>query len=360
MSWYHCIATFLNHSLPQLRATRRTNLALLTVAILERRALAISVLVRAWHIRLPYSHHQRKKRLFRFLSNIGFDTMAVQTALLGAICQAAQLRGLIPIMIDWSDLGQGRNGLFAAVCFRCRGLPLLSWVSTPEELDPSQNRVEEFFLRRLLHHLPATIRPLLLADRGFGRANLIRFVQQMPRHTGYPVDYVIRIRGDVVVQSDDYHGRLRDYSLRKGRILFWPQTFYRSDGAVVINLVLYWARGHREPWYLATSLTDPRQAVRMYRRRMQPEQYFKDGKQRFGLNRSTVTTTDRLQRLLVGLLLACCLLILMGMRASPTFRRQVCSRGKLGILHLGYEYYLATPDPPDHLLTIHPRQTGYA
>ena len=85
--------------------------------------------------------------------------MAVQTALLGPVCQAAKLRGLTPIMIDWSDLGQGRNGLFAAVCFRGRGLPLLSWVSTPEELDPSQNRVEEFFIGRLLRHLPTNIRP---------------------------------------------------------------------------------------------------------------------------------------------------------------------------------------------------------
>ena len=360
MPWYHRIATFLNYSLPQLRATRRTNLALLTAAILQRRSLAISVLVRSWQVQVPYSHHQRKKRLFRFLSNCRFDTVAVQTALLGPICQTVKLRGLTPIMIDWSDLGRGRNGLFAAVCFRGRGLPLLSWVSTPEELDPSQNRVEEFFIGRLLRHLPITIRPLLLADRGFGRASLIRFLQQMPNHTGYPVDYVVRLKGDVVIQSDDYRGRLRDYPLRKGRINFWPQTLYRSDGAVVINLVLYWARGHREPWYLATSLTDPHQAVRMYRRRMQPEQYFKDGKQRFGLNRSTVTTTDRLQRLLVGLLLACCLLILAGLRASPSFRRQVCSRGKLGILHLGYEYYLATPDPPDHLFTIQPHQTGYA
>ena len=160
MPWYHWIATFLNDALPQLRATRRTNLALLTAAILERRTLTISVLVRAWCVQLPYSHHQRKKRLFRFLSNTAFDTVAVQTALLGPICQAARLRGLTPIMIDWSDpcssLGQGRNGLFAAVCFRGRGLPLLSWAATPAELNPSQNRVEEFFIGRLLRHLPPT------------------------------------------------------------------------------------------------------------------------------------------------------------------------------------------------------------
>ena len=53
MPWYHRIATFLNYSLPQLRATRRTNLALLTAAILQRRTLAISVLVRSWRIQAP-------------------------------------------------------------------------------------------------------------------------------------------------------------------------------------------------------------------------------------------------------------------------------------------------------------------
>ena len=148
------------------------------------------MLVRSWHVQLPYSHHQRKKRLFRFLSNAAFDSVAAQTALLGPVCQAAKLRGPVPIMIDWSDLGQGRNGLFAAVCFRGRGLPLLRWVSTPAELNQSQNRVEEFFMGQLLRHLPTNIRPLLLADRGFGRASLIRFVQQMPNHTGYPVDYL--------------------------------------------------------------------------------------------------------------------------------------------------------------------------
>ena len=93
-------------------------------------------------------------------------------------------------MIDWSDLGQGRNGLFAAVCFRGRGLPPLIGASTPEELDPSQNRVEEFFVPRLLYHLPTNIRSAsggLLADRDFGRASLIHFLQSAsggPRHIG--------------------------------------------------------------------------------------------------------------------------------------------------------------------------------
>ena len=58
MPWYHHIAAFLHHNLPQMRATRRTNLALLTAAILNRRALALSELARPWMPGLPQSHHQ--------------------------------------------------------------------------------------------------------------------------------------------------------------------------------------------------------------------------------------------------------------------------------------------------------------
>ena len=57
-------------------------------------------------------------------------------------------------------------------------------------------------------------------------------------------------------------------------------------------------------------------AARHYRQRMQPEQYFRDGKQYFALDRGTVKTTARLGRMLVGLLLACCLLLLAERRAS--------------------------------------------
>ena len=82
----------------------------------------------------------------------------------------------------------------------------------------------------------------------------------MPNHTGYPVNYVIRLRGDVVVQSVCYRAPAAGLSpASKVRINFWPHTLYRSDGAEkVINLVLYWARGHRAALqYLATSLTNP-------------------------------------------------------------------------------------------------------
>ena len=58
------------------------------------------------------------------------------------ICHLAGLKGRTPIMIDWSYLG------------RKRGLPLLSWATTHDELNPSQNRLEQAFIARLLRNCP--------------------------------------------------------------------------------------------------------------------------------------------------------------------------------------------------------------
>ncbi|MXY45928.1 MAG: hypothetical protein F4Y44_02870, partial [Chloroflexi bacterium] len=108
------------------------------------------------------------------------DTLSAQTTLMPHIITSARIKGMMPIMIDRSDLDSGINRLFAAVCFRRRGLPLLSRVSCPEELNPSHNRLEEMFIRRPVTHLPTTVRPLTLADRGFGRASLLLFMQRLP------------------------------------------------------------------------------------------------------------------------------------------------------------------------------------
>ena len=117
---------------------------------------------------------------------------------------------------------------------------MLSWATTVDELTPSQNRLEEAFIARLSRNLPDTISPLLLADRGFKRASLLRWLQEMPRHTGRTVDYAVRLKGNVHIQTGDgYQGLLRKYPPRPNRYVFLPGSQYRSDGAVTVNLALY-------------------------------------------------------------------------------------------------------------------------
>ena len=65
--------------------------------------------------------------------------------------------------------------------------------------------------------LAAAIRPLLLADRGFGRASLLRWLPEMPRHTGRTVDYECLFKGNAHIwTADGYQGLLRNYPLRPG------------------------------------------------------------------------------------------------------------------------------------------------
>lgn len=368
MRWRNEILAVIQSATPDLRATRAVNLALLSAAILSRRKLSLAVLARAIAgsgLTKGRSHRHCKKRLFRFLSNDRFDPLSVQTSPMSSVSAAARPKGLTPIMIDWSDLGRGFNGLFAAVCFRKRGLPILSWVSRPEELNPSQNRVEEMFVRRLVARLPDEIRPLILADRGFGRASFIRFIQNLPSVRGYPVDFVARVKGNVWVETDEFEGILRNHPLWKRRYVLLSRARRRRRGAVVVNLVLCWGSGHKEPWHLATSLSDAPLAVKMHRKRMQPERYFRDGKRRFDLDSTTVSSSRRLQRLLAGVLLARAILILVGlilvgMKAPASFRRQARSWGRLGVLHLGLEYCLATPVLPLRYLGLPNPQSGCA
>ena len=109
-----------------------------------------------------------------------------------------------------------------------------------------------------------------------------------------------------------FHEGVR-YGLHHGR----PRELF-------VNVALCWrvpksrARDPRrelpeEPWYLATSLKDPKSATNWYWQRGWIEQSFKDAKGRFGLSRVRVGCPERLSRLLMALTIALCWLGVMGL-----------------------------------------------
>src|SRR5262249_62035620 len=71
------------------------------------------------------------------------------------------------------------------------------------------------------------------------------------------------------------------------------------------HLVLYWARGYSEPWYLLTNVADPQRAIAIYRTRMWCEELWRDfQRQGFNLQTSAIVTGARLERLLLGIAVA--------------------------------------------------------
>ena len=144
----------------------------------------------------------------------------------------------------------------------------------------------------------------------------------MPRHAGRTVDYVVRLKGNVHIQTSYV---IRDYCGEPGTVLGTG-----ASGTLVFGDFV----ARRQGGGAALSPADAAGAVLSRWRAV-----FRPGSGN-GNHHGAAGTY------LVGLLLACCLLLLVARRASWQFRRRVCSWGKLGLLRLGMERYLAAPEPP--------------
>jgi hypothetical protein len=265
------------------------------------------------------------KRVWRFCDN---DAVHPTDAMAGVLRRLLrQRKKVLLVALDWTDV-RGFHTLMAGAVLKGRAIPLL-WASyTQGELHRSQNTFEESLLRLLVTMLPPRVKVIVLADRGFGRAELARTCHDLK------LRYLIRIKPDVCVTHPSYTGRLDDYPLRKGCWRVLAGAEYRSDKAVTLNVVIRWQRGlpeHRdEPWFLMTDL--PGNAVQLttlYARRMAVEELFRDGKcgrHGFGLRHTQVTTTARLDRLILILALALILLTGLGLVARRRFApRDWCS-----------------------------------
>jgi hypothetical protein len=120
--------------------------------------------------------------------------------------------------------------LLAAAVRRGRAVPLV-WASYPEwVLAKSQNNLEEGLVRLLRSLVSAGVRMILLADRGFGRAELARTCRELG------LWFVIRIRPDVRVRHPRFRGLLTDFPVRPGCWRTLKGAEYRRDAVVSLNL----------------------------------------------------------------------------------------------------------------------------
>ena len=125
---------------------------------------------------------------------------------------------------------------------------------------------------------------------------------------------------------------LKDILLTPGQIVDLGPVRLRSDGAITVRIVGYWARGAKQPWWLATSHEGPaREVLSLYDRRMTVEEQFRDLKgQRFGVKLywTQFRNPVELARFLMLLAVALLIWILAGMVAAhydPSLR-MVCRK----------------------------------
>jgi hypothetical protein len=247
------------------------------------------------------------------------------------------------LVVDWTMfdviLPTGRRVRYQvlrlAVPRRGRALPLLQLAYDRDHLPAhtSQNLLEQQAIAALVGVLPAGVHPVILADRGFARAEFLAWLQQQG------LDYVVRIdRGTCITAADGSRWKCGAADPAPGHNAWAPGVryglYHDRPREVGINLATCWrlVGGRRngrarqaaaQPWYLATSWRSADQAAAWYRQRWWIEPSFRDSKSKFGLAAVQVGTAEGLGRLLVGLTLA---LAWLSLSALPHLRQQVRGR----------------------------------
>lgn len=232
------------------------------------------------------------------------------------------------ILVDWSEIKSDGKWHLLRAALSARGRALTLYEEVHPEGCKNHPEIEAQFLRRLQTLLPRKARPILITDAGF-RVPWFRAAESHDWH------WIGRVRGTTRLR---FPGKYSSIGCRR---LFGRATQRaRSLGAVLLTdrnafpcrLVLvkhrgggrhhYRRRGHvrahnghsekmasrmKEPWLLAVSASlvalSPAQVAKLYARRMQIEQSFRDLKShRFGCAFED-TLTRRPERLEVLLLI---------------------------------------------------------
>jgi len=289
-----------------------TYLAILTYGILTAQSLVLASIARSFPAEaILKNQKQQVKRLARILNGPLLVPTAIFPAFMAwAVAQAARAwrrkKNTVFVLMDYTSIANRYQILWLAVNWRGRALPIYCKVFRYSDIETSQNLLEEGVLKTLWPLLPAGYRYILVADRGFGRADLAKYLQ------GQGIDFIIRVKDDVYVTHRGKTHLLSRYRLRLGECHLYRKVFFRKDQVVQVNLVVaYMVSGSKIPnqqWCLITSLQGADEAVDGYFCRMQIEEFFRDDKHHLHMEQSGTGTVAHWERLLIGL--SCSYLIL--------------------------------------------------
>lgn len=319
----------------QLRKSQRKTLAAAVFGLMNSRRVGIAAIARG--IPGPVASKHRIKLVDRFLGN---ERVVIDKAVIPLINWLAATRKRLFIALDWTDLHDGVHQiLFASVVAGPRALPVLWRVVEKQNPQLSQNQEEERLLERLKRLIPLGTEVIILADRGFGRVDLFKRLEEL----GF--GYVIRVSGTVWIESSQFIGVLRSFPIRIGQLLDFGPVLYQKKERYPVRLIYQFDPGQEEPWFLVTNLEwNPRAVTRAYGRRMDIEEVkdFKGLRAGFGLRAVRLSRAGRYEKLLLIMVYAYFFLLLAGaygetrgyhrqLVASSTTKRRV-----LGLWQVGY------------------------
>ena len=248
------------------------------------RSLILAEIARCFQTDTAFRHNL--KRVFRYADNERITNASskevVARRLINQLRHRLQIKPNQPleIIIDWTSVNEFQM-ISALVPVDGRAVTILQRAVKKWEFRRSQNTFEEQFIQSLRRCLPRSPWVVIVADRGFQRADFLNFLRCLG------LSFVIRVKGDAWVEMSGYSGKLRDYKLSVGQTFKASRVLYHKTKRYELKIVFNCERieGKVCSWLLATDLgLTAKQIVKTYQRRMWCEESFRDQKQEFKLN----------------------------------------------------------------------------
>ena len=291
------------------------------------------------------------KQVDRFLGN---EAIALDEVLPVWVQHVVGTTPRIVLALDWTDFEEDDHTTLCAyiVTTHGRATPLAWRTVKKSTLKKRRTGYEIEMLRRLHTWLPDTIEITLLADRGFGYAELYEQLGD------WGWDYVIRFRENIIVAGPDgdgvpasalvpAHGRAR-------KIVGATVTRKRNKVPAVVVV----KRKHmKDAWCLATSLAsaDANEIVKAYSRRFTIEETFRDTKDitfGLGLRATHIRDASRRDRMLLLVAIAHTLLTLLGAASEAsgldrTLKANTSPKRTMSLFNQGLYWYQCLADMRD-------------
>lgn len=331
---YHDVALWTSGIFKDLRITVARNFGAVIFGLLSNHKCTLQSSARAFEN--GHSFNTNRQRMKRFFSWKNITLGGVGSVLIPLVFSRFPKRKTISIIIDTTSIIHHLNCLTAAVPWKGRAIPIAGKLYWDNKI-LSQTIIEEKFVKYLVHFVPKGYKVCIVADRGFGRVGLLQFLDKIG------VKYVIRVKSDVIVKDET--GARKLLRKRKGRIdriKWFPNCLYRADEAIKLNITIAKKRGAKEAWYLATNLTDPKEARRRYEQRFQIEETFKDAKHQLNLEYIKLREIKKIGKMIAAILVAIILLILIGIKAH-NFRYLADDKNRLSLVALALTLLLYPP-----------------
>lgn len=329
---YHTVSSIINHIFT-LRKTQHIVFCLMITGICLARKGIMAEMARE----VPGSKNlaYRARRFWRFVANPRFKPETLRASWMRWVIKTFCKGNVLFIAMDWTTFPGGIKLLMAAIPFAGRAIPLYWEFHKDYDIPDSQNLIEHRFVSTLLALSPTGYRIILVADRGFGRAEFVQFLQDLH------IDFVLRVKADVFITTKKGRAiKLRDSVLKPNISAVFKQATYRQDGVVSgITVVGITYAGLDDPWWLVTNL-QPEQAIRKYEKRFAIEEWFRDLKHELDIDS---IYTKRQKRVAIIVFAACVsygLLLMLGKLAKqyPAWVKQVVTNNSYSLIFLALRF----------------------